>query len=472
MIDDAETVEFHTAAGTVIGRVAGECVRATGIRYAQADRFAAPTPLPASAEPIRALTSSPPCPQPPAAHLDAMFPGSTESTPQSEDCLRLSVTAPHRPQIPPAALPVMVFVHGGSYVNGSADLPMYRPIRLVEEQQVVVVNMQYRLGLFGFLGDLDSTGPRPANLGLLDLIAGLRWIAANIAPFGGDPDNVTLFGHSAGAEAIARLMIADGTAGLFRRAILQSPPLGIPWDRPEMSRAAAAATAHLDSGSTVDEVLAGYGTVTETAAQFGPLIGSMPMRPQFGAHPLPAAGEAGTAHRAVAPAIDLLIGSTAREAAFLLDEIRQSVPVLRRAERIPLLGRAITAAVVGAGGQLIYDRGIDRLARIHRRAGGRVVRYRVAWGPRRNPLRSAHGTELPFLLGDETAWRATPLLAGSSWTQVHEKGRLLRRMWADFARNGQTPREIDGLFRVHEPAAARVTNVRFSGIGPHIRTDL
>ncbi len=94
--------------------------------------------------------------------------------------------------------PVMVWIHGGSYVFGAGDAAIYDARALVEEQGVIVVSVTYRLGLLGFLG---GSGGRAANVGLLDIIEALRWVKANIAAFGGDTDNITLFGQSAGGDA-------------------------------------------------------------------------------------------------------------------------------------------------------------------------------------------------------------------------------------------------------------------------------
>jgi para-nitrobenzyl esterase len=129
-----------------------------------------------------------------AAHLGSLD--------HDEHCQRLSVTVPVERRAG-EALPVMVWIHGGAYIIGAGDAPIHDPAQLVREHRVIVVTVTYRLGILGFLG---SARGRPANLGLLDLIEALRWIGRNIAAFGGDPHNVTLFGHSAGGDAIAHLI--------------------------------------------------------------------------------------------------------------------------------------------------------------------------------------------------------------------------------------------------------------------------
>jgi para-nitrobenzyl esterase len=142
----------------------------------------------------------------------------------SEDCLYLNVWTPDlHPTQPP---PVLVYIHGGAFVIGSGSMPDTDGTRLAT-RNAVVVTLNYRLGVFGFLAhpDLSAASPQhtSGNYGLLDQIAALRWVRQNIAAFGGDPHNVTVFGESAGASAIGYLLIAPQAEGLFDKAILESP---------------------------------------------------------------------------------------------------------------------------------------------------------------------------------------------------------------------------------------------------------
>ena len=145
--------------------------------------------------------------------------------PTSEDCLTLNVTAPLAPATTPR--PVMVFIHGGGYVLGTSALRLYSGARLALRGEVVVVSFNYRLGAFGYVDFSEfSTATRPfeSNLGLRDQVAALEWVQRNIAAFGGDPNNVTIFGESAGAHAVVSLLATPAAAGLFQRAIAQSSP--------------------------------------------------------------------------------------------------------------------------------------------------------------------------------------------------------------------------------------------------------
>lgn len=154
--------------------------------------------------------------------------GINKHQPVSEDCLTLNVVAPARRSGP---LPVMVFIHGGAYILGSSQT--YRGDSLVRATGVVYVSINYRLGALGYL-DLTgySTDARrfDGNLGLRDQIAALQWVQRNIAGFGGDPSNVTVFGESAGGNAVTTLLATPSAAGLFSRAIAQSsaPALTLP----------------------------------------------------------------------------------------------------------------------------------------------------------------------------------------------------------------------------------------------------
>ncbi|MGC5025513.1 carboxylesterase/lipase family protein [Tsukamurella sp. DT100] len=194
-----------------------------GIPYAQPPvgplRYRAPQPL----EPwdgVRAATEfSAAAPQ----NKKYTLVGFREYQPTSEDSLTLNVVAPAREATTPR--PVMVFIHGGAYLMGSSATPLYYGNSLVERGDVVFVSINYRLGALGYLDLTDfSTDERPidGNLGLRDQVAALEWVHRNIAAFGGDPDNVTIFGESAGGNAVTTLLATPAARGLFHRAIAQS----------------------------------------------------------------------------------------------------------------------------------------------------------------------------------------------------------------------------------------------------------
>jgi para-nitrobenzyl esterase len=213
--------EVVTSVGRVRGRLENRVFAFRGIPFAKPPvgplRFQAPVE-PAAWDGVRdAAAFGPPAPQPPGpgggppSASGAAPPGTTGS-----DWLTVNVWTPD-----PAAsgLPVMVWIHGGAYLFGSSAQPVYdgAPFAL---SGTVLVSCNYRLGVEGFA----QIPGAPPNRGLLDVVAALRWVRANAKAFGGDPDNVTVFGESAGAGAISALLAMDSARGLFRRAITSSVP--------------------------------------------------------------------------------------------------------------------------------------------------------------------------------------------------------------------------------------------------------
>lgn len=427
------TRTFDTALGTIVGRVDGDVVRALGIPYARAGRFEVPAPtgLPTAADgtqaPYRAFERAPASPQRTLRIISTVLEGAGDGMVDSEDCQALSITIPADLQ-PGEQLPVMVWIHGGAYVTGAGDLDLYDPRNLVAEQRVIVVSVTYRLGILGFLGDGETL---PANLGLLDLVLAVRWVHEHIASFGGDPGSVTLFGQSAGGDAIAHLMISDGTAGLFQRAILQSAPLGISSGRARMARAMLEAAGTPARDAPVIELLALQEQVERAARRFG-LRGGMAFGTQYGHAPLPAEADRDAAWREAASRFDVLIGSTTEETRLYVPLI----PAFARLTALPVVGAPIRRALVGYTTHLTYTRDARSFVKRHRASGGRATRYELDWAPIGSPYGAAHVTDLPLLLGSERSWGRTALIGKASWAEIDRRGRFLRQMWADFARNG------------------------------------
>lgn len=140
---------------------------------------------------------------------------------KSEDCLYLNVWTPKKGK----SLPVMVWIHGGAFIMGSSSDPMYDGRVFAEKGNVIFVSMNYRLGIFGFMYLGELLGEKYAtsgNNGLLDQIAALKWVKTNIEAFGGNPENITVFGESAGAVSVANLLIMPEAKGLFHKAIIES----------------------------------------------------------------------------------------------------------------------------------------------------------------------------------------------------------------------------------------------------------
>jgi para-nitrobenzyl esterase len=197
-----------------------------GIPYAAAPsgplRFRPPQP-PQSWTGVRPATE----PGPAAWQSEAVnpFTGAPAALTRDEDCLYVNVTAPARPSPDPAGYPVLVWVHGGGYVQGSGASDLVGDAADMASRGLVVVTFNYRLGALGFLHLGDTAGPdfvAAGQSGFLDQVAALRWVHASIAAFGGDPDRVCAYGVSAGAKSIANLLASPLAAGLISRAISAS----------------------------------------------------------------------------------------------------------------------------------------------------------------------------------------------------------------------------------------------------------
>ena len=203
----------NTPCGEIRGTKSGSGVNVfKGIRFASAERFQPPTVVTSWSGTYEANTVGPECPQ-----IDSQLRTllNADNSGQSEDCLFLNITTPSESK---SGRPVYVWIHGGAFTNVTPPLSWNDSQQLSLDGNAVVITISYRLGAFGFLGDL--------NLGILDQIAALQWIRNNIESFGGNPNNVTIFGQSAGGCSVVALMASTPAANLFSRAWAMSPSLG------------------------------------------------------------------------------------------------------------------------------------------------------------------------------------------------------------------------------------------------------
>ena len=260
--------------------------------------------------------------------------------PAGEDCLVLNVWTPD----PNGRRPVMVWFHGGGFAVGSASSPLYAGANLARRGDVVVISVNHRLGLLGFLQLEQRFGEDYAgsgNAGILDLIASLQWVRENVERFGGDPGCVTVFGESGGGGKVSALLAAPAARGLFQRAIIQSGP---PFQFPDRATANA----------VTDKVLAHLGlTSAESPQRLHELSGEDLLRVQVA---LGAGGGPSPGGMSFAPVIDhrvlfdwpepalaagacddvpLLIGTNLDEARFMLminPHLRKNPPELSAGE--------------------------------------------------------------------------------------------------------------------------------------------
>lgn len=213
---DSGTPVVKTRAGAVRGTVDGNVRVFLGIPYAAPPvgnlRWQPPQAHASWTDTLEASRAGNSCTQMSFRH------GGPEG---SEDCLYLNI---YTPKPAGTRLPVMVWIHGGTFISGTGAT--YNGSKLAAMGNLIVVTINYRLGPFGFLASrsLDSAGHPSGNYGLLDQQAALRWVKENIAAFGGDPDKVTVAGESAGAISVGLHLVSPAAAGLFERAILESGP--------------------------------------------------------------------------------------------------------------------------------------------------------------------------------------------------------------------------------------------------------
>ncbi|SFW17126.1 para-nitrobenzyl esterase [Sinomicrobium oceani] len=430
---------FFTEIGSIKGWKDHHVIRATGIPYAIAKRYERPRETVLPEVPYPATQWSPACPQNPSGKSSALLgQDMMEGLKTDENCHHLSITMPDTPA-PEGGWPVMVWIYGGSYTSGAGDAPIYDPALLVRENRVIVVNINYRLGILGFLGGYRDI---PANLGLFDIIAALQWTKKHITAFGGDPENITLFGQSAGGDAIAHLMLAEGVDHLFRRVIIQSAPLGIRKGKTAMIRAMTRKAMTLPKTTGIRNILDMQTQLILSMKRFG-LKGGMPFGIQYGQAPLPLEKDADTIWKERAGKWDVMIGWTDRETSLFVP----FSPVLQSLPGIPLTGKAILEWLIKKTTDRIYRKPALALGRLLAAHNGNVYSYRISWGSDSNMVKAAHITDIALLFSTETSWERSAFGKEKTPGAIKEAGKKIRKIWTEFARTGtlEEKSEIPGL---------------------------
>jgi para-nitrobenzyl esterase len=466
-------VSVSTIAPTTAGRVQGMekdgVVQFRGIPFAAppigALRFRAPQPPVPWHGTLETTRYGPLAPQN-ASPLESMLGASRR--PISEDCLTLNVWTP---ALDDGGRPVMVWIHGGAYETGTGSIPWYDGASLARRGDVVVVTFNYRLGALGFLHLADLLGDEYADsgvVGTLDQIAALRWVQDNVAAFGGDPDDVTVFGESAGGMSVATLLGAPAARGLFRRAIPQSgAAMSVfePDDASYVTKLFIDELGHDDvAAASLDEVLAaqqaaGLELLSQVEGTLHQRPG-LPFRPVVGGELLPQPPQAAIAAGNAAD-VAVLTGTTADEwHLFALLERRaggiDEARLLHRAERLfgPALGEGAGAHAVdvyrstrpGAGADDIWGAiATDWIFRIpsirlleaqstHQRS---IFAYLFSFASTAfdGALGSCHAIEIPFVF-DNLHRKGVDLFLGGLDDDVRALGRLTSDAWLSFARTG------------------------------------
>ncbi|MEW2178418.1 carboxylesterase family protein [Streptomyces sp. NPDC005406] len=479
--------------GTVSGRVRGRAedrgvVAVLGIPYAEppfgADRFRAPRPR-RGWEGIRdCVEYGPISPQ------SAELPGAPSWVPGDEDILSLNVWTTRDHAAGGGPSPVLVWIHGGAYTFGSSAQPDFEGTALARAG-LVVVTLNYRLGFEGF-GHIPpgADGVCPPNRGLLDQVAALEWVRDNIVSFGGDPDNVTVAGQSAGATSVACLMTMDGARGLFRRAIAHSAvgPVFAPALAEHLTQriaaearvpAAHAGLAAVSPRALVqasDAVVEGYrqdphsGRISWDPVIFGPVADGHVLR----GDPLDLIGAGG------AQDIGLLVCHTTQEYR-LMDAVGSCAEVTTEEELVRFAKDFGLPDSLAAGyrrlapeatvrdvhlalyGDLSFGEYSNRLAAAHARSGGRTflsrfARQRGGSGPR---VYAWHCADVPFAFGNLAEESVQFLIGGTRTPADHRLSERMVAAWAGFAATGNpgwgplggAPHEAIRIWGKADPAA-------------------
>lgn len=448
----------ETRYGTVAGRRAGPVIQWRGVPYAAppvgARRFRPPEPPDPWVGPRDATRWPPAAPQAPSKLM--MF-GGGQRIEWSEDCLYLNIFAPFDAD---GLRPVMVWIHGGGFVGGSGSMLWYDGSTFAAGGDAVVVTLNYRLGVLGFLHLGEVAGeqyPSSGNCGILDQLAALRWVRDNIAGFGGDPSAITVFGESAGAMSIGTMLAMPAAAGLFDRAILQSGSTSAHCTRDQADRITANVLRALDATVAclphvaVPRILEAQVAVTEGSDAAGYLA----FRPVIDGISLPElpsrAIAAGSARQ-----VPVLIGTNADEMTLFLafdasvthlteEQLQQRVARLVGQEAASRLsadyrhtrpGGDPAARLATIMTDLVFRVPAIRVAEAQARHDAPVWMYRFDWA---SPLvggrlGATHGLDIPFVWNVMDR-RGVVLFTGARRAR-HALARATHAAWVAFATSG------------------------------------
>lgn len=419
-----------------------------GVPFAAAERFRPPRVLPLHDLPAVGGPFGPPSLQLPDP-LDYVW--GERLAPGSEDCLTLNVWTPD----PNGKLPVLVWFHGGSFIIGSGRWGWFEATRLAAEQKIVVVTVNYRLGALGYLDVSELGGAEYAesgNGGLLDQIAALEWVKANVHRFGGDPDAVTAAGQSAGGISVSCLLGCERAKGLFRRAIVMSGP-------PNLVRSKAVAQTitgrflRASGASTIDDLNrltpAQVLTAQLRTLKMADFVGEQAFAPTVGGTLLPDP-PLHAIRRGSASGVSLLCGCTGDELRMwgLYNPVLWGVPFgamgkwlaslglnakeLRAAYRAARPDLRLGTLTMAAVGDALFWLPQVRLAEAQA-PHGETRTYLLRWhGVRR--LGALHAVDLPLMFGTVRANGAHHFVGDPEAAEAMSS--VVRKAWGAFVRTG------------------------------------
>jgi para-nitrobenzyl esterase len=383
--------------------------------------------------------------------------------PMSEDCLTLNVVTPRWSGPAPDGdpLPVMFFIHGGGYILGSSATPLYDGAALAR-RGCVYISVNYRLGALGCV-DLSSLStpdvPIESNLFLRDIVMALRWIQQNVAAFGGDPGNVTIFGESAGAHAVATLLGVPEAEGLFHQAISQSPASGMVSSQDVAAQFADRFVDRLglDRRNPGPGLLEASPTDLVRATDYlmkhslNDMLGASVVGPTHGDDYLPL-DPFEAMRQAVAHKVPLIVGTNAEEGRLFTRFLKLLPTSERSIERIlshtpPEVRERVLAAYpqypdpkacIEFGGDMIFGTAAWQIAEAHAKLAPTYV-YRYDFAPRTlhwAGLGATHATELLAVFGVYRSRVGAVLTAGVDQRAAVKVSHEVQHRWQEFSRTG------------------------------------
>lgn len=370
------------------------------IRYAKATRFGEPQITPFE-EPQGEDFGVVACPQ--NRHRMGFVMGDGEPLTLSEDCHFLSIYTPSRE----GKRPVLVWIHGGAYMTSSGEESAYDGSALAEEGDIVVVTVSYRLGVFGYLYNPQG---EPQNLGLKDQLTALRWVHENISRFGGDPEQTTLAGQSAGGHSVAAL-IAYCREPLFRKAIIQSAPLGFGFSKKYLAGQYHDFVQLLGkpiAEATTEELLHAQKSLVKASGKamcFSPYV----------------------------PLIDKEIATPSLEKVLIIWQKDDASPfVAMRLGHEESFGGVIDRLATKVSTSVVFKNGSRKYASHLKQHGIEACLHELSWRPEGSRFGACHCLELSLLFGTYERWRGVGMLGNLDETEWYERSQALRRQWLEF----------------------------------------
>ncbi|KAK1080533.1 hypothetical protein LTR33_005463 [Friedmanniomyces endolithicus] len=408
-----------------------------GIPYCQPfERFQPPKPITGkttdagSDEVTDATQFGPICPQNPSKLEPYIYgPWPTPPNGGEADEKRSGVLSVYQPESAAAEgaqkslLPVIVYAHGGAWQTGSSQINWYTGTALAHDGQCVIVTINYRVGVLGFIYQGDDTKLACGNQ---DHVLALEWVHDNIRSFGGDPGNVTAAGQSAGAYNTQLLL--DSRPDLFQRAIIMSSPADRAFGAEDAGKVTETVRASLPEGKTLEnasisEILAAQATATKVhgsqVAQFMPVISD-----------------------GIAPGGRHEVNDKKMKKDVLVTWMQHDGSAFAALSQGPQTTATDELSVKITDG-LFKDPSIRLAERLHK-AGHGVATLEHQWSPEGYALGATHCVDLPLLLGDHEAWGKSPMHGTVSADEWDRRRKLMRAAFGRFARDGSMPEKLEG----------------------------